>query len=60
MCLAQLMMAYLRSKKVRGKSYYYVVEGNRDENGKVKQKVKKYLGNVESIIKKFEFWDKHH
>lgn len=53
-------MVYLRSKKNNGRTYYYVVEGNRDEEGKVKQKVKRYLGNVENIIEKFDFWDKHH
>ena len=54
------MMAYLRAKKIKGKNYYYVVEGTRDENGKVKQKVVKYLGSVESILEKFKFWEKHH
>lgn len=53
-------MTYIRTKKIRGNNYYYLVEGKRDENGKVKQKVKRYLGNVDSIIEKFEFWDKHH
>ena len=54
------MMVYLRIKKIKGKSYYYAVEGKRDKEGKVKQKVIKYLGTVESILKRFEFWDKHH
>ena len=53
-------MTYLRTKKIRGKNYYYVVEGNRDPEGKVKQKVIRYLGNVESILERFDFWDKHH
>lgn len=53
-------MVYLRTKKIKGKNYYYLVEGNRDENGKVKQKVKRYLGGVENILEKFDFWDKHH
>jgi len=52
-------MVYIRTKKIRGKNYY-LVEGNRDENGKVKQKVKKYLGDVENILDKFDFWKKHH
>ena len=56
-------MAYIRKKKVKGKTYYYIVEGVYEEGIKPlrpKQKVIKYLGNVKSIIKKFEFWDKHH
>lgn len=53
-------MVYLRVKKNRGKNYYYVVEGSRDQEGKVKQKVIRYLGNVESILERFDFWDKHH
>jgi hypothetical protein len=48
------MMAYIRTKKIKGKNYYYVVEGKRDEDGKVKQKVILYLGTVENIIKKFK------
>ena len=40
-------MAYIRAKKRKGKSgvqtYYYLVEGQRID-GKVKQKVLKYLG----------------
>lgn len=48
------MMAYIRTKKINGKNYYYIVEGKRDEQGKVKQKVIKYLGTVENILKKFK------
>ena len=54
------MMVYLRTKNVKGKKYYYAVEGNRDSTGKVKQKVIKYLGNINNIIEKFEFWEKKH
>lgn len=53
-------MVYLRVKKIKGKNYYYAVEGSRDEDGKVKQKVIKYFGTVENILKKFEFYDKKH
>lgn len=56
-------MAYIRKKKVKGKIYYYIVEGVYDDkinSLKPKQKVVKYLGNVQTIIKKFEFWDEHH
>lgn len=48
------MMVYLRAKKIKGKNYYYVVEGTRDSDGKVKQKVIKYLGTVENILLKFK------
>jgi len=48
------MMAYIRAKKIKGKNYYYIVEGKRDEEGKVKQKVIQYLGTVENILKKFK------
>ena len=48
------MMAYIRAKKLKGKNYYYVVEGQRDKDGKVKQKVIKYLGPVEKILEKFK------
>lgn len=54
------MMVYLRTKRVKGKIYYYIVEGKRDKNGKVKQKVLKYLGTPENILEKFKFWEKHH
>lgn len=47
-------MVYLRSKKIKGKTYYYVVEGKLDKEGKVKQKVLLYLGNIDSIIQVFK------
>jgi len=52
------MMAYIRSKKIKGKIYYYVVEGSLIK-GKVKQKVLRYLGNVENILKVFRFYKEH-
>ena len=52
------MMAYIRSKKIKGKIYYYLVEGNLVK-GKVKQKVLMYLGNAENILKAFKFYKKH-
>lgn len=48
------MMAYIRTKNIKGKNYYYVVEGKRDGKGKVKQKVIKYLGTIETILNKFK------
>ena len=50
-------MAYIRSKKIKGKTYYYIVEGKLIK-GKVKQKVLLYLGNIESIINVFKFYNK--
>jgi len=43
-------MAYIRNKKIKGKTYYYIVEGKLDKRGKVKQKVLLYLGNINNII----------
>ena len=60
MCLKSKMMVYIRKKKIKGHSYYYVVEGRYDDQGKVKQKVIKYLGSIKNILEKFKFWDEHH
>jgi len=49
-------MAYIRSKKVKGKTYYYIVEGKLDKRGKVKQKVLLYLGNINNIANVFNFY----
>lgn len=43
-------MAYVRSKKRGDKTYYYLVEGKR-VNGKVRQKVVKYLGPNPKIVR---------
>jgi len=53
----QMNMAYIRGKKVKGKTYYYVVEGKLIR-GKVKQKVLLYLGNINNIIKVFSSHNK--
>lgn len=47
---------YLRAKRFRRKDgkeriYYYIVSGE-VKNGKVKQKVVKYLGSAETILEK--------
>ena len=52
-------MVYIRSKKVKGKIYYYVVEGKLDKRGKVKQKVIMYLGNAKHILDVFNFYKAH-
>lgn len=52
-------MVYIRKKKIRGNTYYYVVEGKVDESGKLKQKVLLYLGTVQTIVKVFTFYKRH-
>lgn len=49
-------MAYIRSKKVKGHTYYYIVAGKLDKEGKVKQKVILYIGNVENVLKVFKYY----
>jgi len=48
---------YLRTKKVKGKTYYYLVEYSK-ESGKIKQKVVAYLGNAKKIKKMSDFYNK--
>lgn len=56
----QSVMVYIRSKKVKGNTYYYLVEGKIDKRGKVKQKVLLYLGNANHIKEVFEFYNSKH
>lgn len=56
----RVVMVYIRSKKVKGKIYYYLVEGKLDKRGKVKQKVLLYLGNANHIKDVFDFYNLHH
>lgn len=50
-------MVYIRAKKVKGKTYFYVLEGKK-ENGKTKQTLIKYIGTLsgdtEEVIKKLD------
>ncbi len=41
-----LQMAFVRTKKIKGKEYRYLVESYRDDRGKVRQRTIKYLGAV--------------
>ncbi len=50
---------YIRKKKVKGYTYYYIVEGEL-KNKKVMQKVIKYVGTAENILEKFKFWEEKH
>jgi len=52
-------MAYIRKKKIKGYTYYYIVKGIYDNKGKLSQKIIKYLGNVENILKTFKLAEKH-
>ena len=60
LCLKEIMMVYIRSKKIKGKTYYYIVEGKLDKRGKVKQKVIMYLGNIDNILRVFGFYKEYH
>lgn len=44
---------YIRSKKVKGKTYYYLVEYEQVE-GKVKQKIVAYLGNADKVKEMYD------
>lgn len=55
-----LVMAYIRQKKVKGNAYYYLVEGKIDKRGKVKQKVILYLGNTLHIKEVYDFFNSNH
>ena len=52
-------MAYVRSKVVKGQTYYYLVEGKKDEKGKIKQKVLSYIGDKKKLKKFHENVKKH-
>ena len=45
---------YIRKKKIKGNTYYYLVEGKLDRGGKVKQKVIFYLGTADNILRIFK------
>lgn len=53
-------MAYVRKKKIKGNTYYYLVEGYVDEHRKLHQRNLRYLGSVKNIEEKFKFWDDNH
>jgi len=46
-------MAFIRRKKVKGITYYYIVESYKEE-GKVKQRVLLYLGTANSLLNKLK------
>lgn len=57
--MPKIIMAYIRKKKIKGYTYYYIVEGIYDKKGKLSQRVIKYLGSVETILKTFKLAEKH-
>ncbi len=44
-------MVFIRRKKVKGKTYYYIVESYKDK-GRVKQRVLFYIGTANSLYQK--------
>lgn len=52
------MMFIRRKENKNGKAYYYIVKNIKQE-GKVKQKVIMYLGNIDHIIEVFNFYKRH-
>lgn len=50
-------MAFVRSKTVNGRAYYYLVENER-ENGKVKQSTIAYMSTCPTIEEAYQHWCK--
>lgn len=48
-------MPFIRSKVVKGRTYFYLVEGVR-EGGKVRQRVIAYLGEFETVRSAHRYW----
>jgi len=46
-------MTFIRRKKVKGKTYYYIVKSYKDK-GRVKQKVLCYIGTADNLLKKLK------
>lgn len=44
-------MAFIRQKRIKGRNYYYLVEGVRKKEGKVQQRVLQYLGSYQDAVK---------
>ena len=50
------MMAFIRKKINKGRNYYYIVETVRKKD-KVRQKVIRYIGSIETLIRKLDIAD---
>lgn len=48
-------MPFIRTKIVKGQTYYYLVEGVRVD-GKVRQRVIAYLGEFETVRSALAYW----
>lgn len=46
-------MAFIRSKKIKNKTYYYIVE-NKRQGKQIKQKVIKYLGTADKLLEQLQ------
>ena len=51
------MMTFLRTKKIKNKNYYYIVESYR-KDGKIKQRVIMYVGTIETMLNKINLANK--
>jgi DNA repair exonuclease SbcCD nuclease subunit len=51
------MLAFYRTKRVRGKEYRQLVENYRDESGKHKQRVLAHLGRYETVEEAAEYFE---
>ncbi len=51
------MVAYIRAKNIKGKTYYYIVESTREKD-RIKQRVVRYIGTISTLIKKLDSVDK--
>lgn len=49
---------FIRKKKFGQRTYYYIVEAYKDEK-KPKQRVIRYLGNMENLLKMLQIADKY-
>jgi len=50
-------MAFIRMKRISGNNYFYLVK-NKRINGKVRQKVIRYIGTSKDLIKYYKNADK--
>lgn len=48
-------MSFIRTKRIKGILYYYLVENYR-EDGKVRQRVLAYLGQFDTVADAHEHW----
>jgi len=49
----KLIMVFIRRKKVKGNTYYYIVESYKYK-GKVKQRTLCYIGTADSLLRKLK------